>query len=249
MPRTGNRMFGRSGGQLPEGDPRLVLAWSGQGHRIVMGSRVRRTAARCPPGCLRAREGSRLSPGPASDRAGPALERGRCVAALLGSVPAAAAAVDTHARTIDQPGCDADRWSVWWGCGARDHVRGLGLGPESRSKVSAGVWLAPDLGRPMERCAVTGDRRRHVPAARLGTGVPPQAGRLGGVLTVVADEPDEPDDLPGVVGRLQRLCRAAGRDLPASPWLSLIWLRIVEDIPESEMARTVRSVDPRAVRI
>ena len=36
-----------------------------------------------------------------------------------------------------------------------------------------------------------------------------------------------------------------------SPWLSLIWLRVVEDVPESvrAIAQTVRSVDPRAVRI
>jgi hypothetical protein len=36
------------------------------------------------------------------------------------------------------------------------------------------------------------------------------------VLTLVADEPVEPDDSPAPVGRLQRLCRAAKRDLPAS---------------------------------
>jgi hypothetical protein len=36
------------------------------------------------------------------------------------------------------------------------------------------------------------------------------------VLTLVADEPAEADDLPALVGRLQRLCRAARRDLPAS---------------------------------
>ena len=36
-----------------------------------------------------------------------------------------------------------------------------------------------------------------------------------------------------------------------SPWLSLIWLRVVEDAPESvaAIARTVRRVDPSAVRI
>jgi ANTAR domain/GAF domain len=36
------------------------------------------------------------------------------------------------------------------------------------------------------------------------------------VLTLVADEPAEADDMPAPVGRLQRLCRAAERDLPAS---------------------------------
>lgn len=36
------------------------------------------------------------------------------------------------------------------------------------------------------------------------------------VRTCVADEPVEPDDSPAVVGVLQRLCRAAQRDLPAS---------------------------------
>ena len=36
------------------------------------------------------------------------------------------------------------------------------------------------------------------------------------VLTLVADEPPEADDMPDLVGRLQRLCRAARRDLPAS---------------------------------
>jgi len=36
------------------------------------------------------------------------------------------------------------------------------------------------------------------------------------VLTLVADEPAEVDDMPALVGRLQRLCRAAQRDLPAS---------------------------------
>ena len=36
------------------------------------------------------------------------------------------------------------------------------------------------------------------------------------VLTLVADEPVEAGDLPALVGRLQRLCRAAQRDLPAS---------------------------------
>jgi hypothetical protein len=36
------------------------------------------------------------------------------------------------------------------------------------------------------------------------------------VRALVADEPTEADDAPGVVGGLQRLCRAAQRDLPAS---------------------------------
>lgn len=36
------------------------------------------------------------------------------------------------------------------------------------------------------------------------------------VLSLVADEPVEPGDMPAVMGRLQRLCRAAERDLPAS---------------------------------
>ena len=38
---------------------------------------------------------------------------------------------------------------------------------------------------------------------------------------------------------------------PDSPWLSLIWLRVVEDVPAfiTAIAQTVRSVDPRAVRI
>ena len=36
-----------------------------------------------------------------------------------------------------------------------------------------------------------------------------------------------------------------------SPWLSLIWLRVVEGAPESvgAIAKAVRSVDPRAIRI
>lgn len=36
------------------------------------------------------------------------------------------------------------------------------------------------------------------------------------VRTLVRDEPADPDDKLSVVGRLQRLCRAAQRDLPAS---------------------------------
>ncbi len=36
------------------------------------------------------------------------------------------------------------------------------------------------------------------------------------VLRLVADEPVEAGDMPALVGRLQRLCRAARRDLPAS---------------------------------
>lgn len=36
------------------------------------------------------------------------------------------------------------------------------------------------------------------------------------VLTLVAQEPAEHDDLPALTGRLQRLCRAARDDLPAS---------------------------------
>jgi ANTAR domain/GAF domain len=52
----------------------------------------------------------------------------------------------------------------------------------------------------------------------------PSAGQFGddfgdqtsAVLTLVADEPGAPDDGPALVGRLQRLCRAAKRDLPAS---------------------------------
>ncbi len=35
------------------------------------------------------------------------------------------------------------------------------------------------------------------------------------VLTLVADEPVEADDMPALMGRLQRLCRAARRDLAA----------------------------------
>lgn len=35
-------------------------------------------------------------------------------------------------------------------------------------------------------------------------------------MTLVADESAAPDDRPAPVGRLQRLCRAASRDLPAS---------------------------------
>ena len=36
-----------------------------------------------------------------------------------------------------------------------------------------------------------------------------------------------------------------------SPWVSLIWLRVVEDVPESvgAIAQTARGVDPRAVSI
>lgn len=36
------------------------------------------------------------------------------------------------------------------------------------------------------------------------------------VRTLVADEPIQPEDRPALMGRLQRLCRAAGRDLRAS---------------------------------
>ena len=36
------------------------------------------------------------------------------------------------------------------------------------------------------------------------------------VLTLVADEPAKDDDMPALMGRLQRLCRAARRDLAAS---------------------------------
>ena len=44
----------------------------------------------------------------------------------------------------------------------------------------------------------------------------PSGEHTAAVLTLVADEPVEPEDLPALGGRLQRLCRAARRDLPAS---------------------------------
>jgi hypothetical protein len=44
----------------------------------------------------------------------------------------------------------------------------------------------------------------------------PRGDHTTAVLTLMADEPDGPDDLPALGGRLQRLCRAARRDLPAS---------------------------------
>jgi hypothetical protein len=44
----------------------------------------------------------------------------------------------------------------------------------------------------------------------------PFGDHTGAVLALVAEEPAEPDDMPAPMGRLQRLCRVAKRDLPAS---------------------------------
>lgn len=44
----------------------------------------------------------------------------------------------------------------------------------------------------------------------------PQAEHMTTVMTLVADEPSAPEDMPATVGRLQRLCRAASRDLSAT---------------------------------
>ena len=89
-------------------------------------------------------------------------------------------------------------------------------GSFAQERFSRGCCRPAGMWRPVDR----GDR---VPAVRAAPGqvivtMPfdgDQGDHKSAVLTLLAEEPAEPDDRPALVGRLQRLCRAAERDLPA----------------------------------
>jgi ANTAR domain/GAF domain len=89
-------------------------------------------------------------------------------------------------------------------------------GSFAQERFSRGCCRSAGMWRPVDR----GDR---VPAVRAAPGqvivtMPfdgDQGDHKSAVLTLLAEEPAEPDDRPALVGRLQRLCRAAERDLPA----------------------------------